>query len=261
MVKDWNNATIMTVPSGLVTPSVTVRIYTRCDHNGIYTIIRCEDQYFILNEGKLPYRGNTWSTYKAYSMDNDREAMENAIRYARIQQETDMEVGIMNASIDAIFTGVLGTSGASLLNLGGSAVAGVAGGIAQTALGTALSIYESERNRDLKILQAQEDYQLTQKRSVSQPPANYISGYGEIYAYSNIINKLRVCVLTPNTITADYVTNWMDNYGYPCEGYHALTAQAGYYKGKLLNDGSLCGMYFDELNKDFMNGLKFITIT
>jgi hypothetical protein len=243
--------------------SATVKMRTRADRSGIYTEISTVDSNgsiittASIPEGHLPFAGNTWETYKAYQMEGDRQQMANAIEVNNRQQEIDQNVGIANATMDAMFTTAIAASNSSIWDLGSGAAVGAAAGVAQTALGTYISIWESEHVRDLKNDQARMDYELSQKRAIQQPVSSYQPGYGAVYGWTNYINPLALVYARPDGITTDYYNAWRANYGYASEGQQSLTAVAGFYQGKLLARSDLTGVYFDELNADFNKGFKF----
>ena len=107
-------------------------------------------------------------------------------------------------------------------------------------------------------MQIQADYELTQKKAVNQPQTAYNAAYGLQYLYMNMINPLSFDTFLPKDLTENYFTNWTKQYGYPAEGIRTAQIEPGYYQGSIINDGTLSGIYFDELNADFMRGFRFI---
>lgn len=249
VVKDWNGNAIMTLPNR---SSHDIRFQTVGDLNGVYTMIKAGHQLIAVPEGKLPYLSNSWEYYQAYSMDTDRMMMENTLKYAKYEQETDQISGIANTAINAVSTGIM----AGFVSQSGPI--GAAVGIGSSIAGAGVSMWEGMRNYDLKAMQARDDFALTQKKAKLEPQTAYNVGYGAIYCDLNGESPLRVAVLMPNSIGSNYVDSWNRQYGYPAEGVHSATMEPGYYQGSILNDGSLSGMYFDELNADFMRGFRFI---
>lgn len=265
-IRDTYGASVLEVPT-YGESFARVYVQTRMDRSGIYTEITTIDpdgeplNTLSYTEGKLPFNGSTWDSYKAYQMEGDRDQMFNTIEVNNRQQEIDRNVGIANAAMDAMFTTAIAASNSSIWDLGSGAAVGAAAGVAQTALGTYISIWESEHVRDLKNDQARMDYELTQKRAVMQPTPAYQPGYGTVYTWTQYNNPLAMVYTRADALTSDYYLAWRANYGYAAEGQQSLTAVAGFYQGKLLARSDLTGMYFDELNADFNKGFKFKVLT
>lgn len=250
-IRDWNENTLMEMPIDGDSMTITFRVHA--DISGIYTIVDYKNQQISIPEGKLPYIENAWETYKAYQMNGDRQAMENAINQARYSKETSDLSGIANTTISAVSTGIM--TGAITSNVPG-AVVGVASGV----IGSAVSLWENQRAQELSEIQAKNDYELSKRRAIDQPQTSYNVAYGLIYCALNTINSLRVCIVQPYDVDSTYYANWVAEYGYPAEGVKTVTLANGYYQGKLLSDSNAkSGMYWDECNKTFMQGFKFIS--
>lgn len=247
---DWNRNEIMTIP--IRSSSTTIQFRVHSDISGIYTIVSAGQQQISVPEGKLPYIEDAWETYKAYQMDTDRFAMMNAINYARINKETLDIAGIANTAISAVNTGVM--TGAIAGNVAG-AVAGIASGVA----GAGVTLWQNQRAVELAELQARDAYEQSKRYAVEQPQTSYNVAYGLIYCYLNQLNSLMIVKSMPLDVDSAYFNNWCNEYGYPCEGVRTVNIAAGYYQGKLLSDSvEKSGQYWDECNKTFMNGFKFI---
>lgn len=257
-IRDWNLNTVMRIPPlpDDYNQSVNIRVKTHSDISGIYTIISCNDQQIAIPEGKLPYIEDAWERYKAYQMDTDRQVMENAIRYAEYNFETDKNAGILNTVTGSAETGVIGGA-----VTGSAGVGAITGGI--SAIGGMLSsFYQGVRGEDLSRMQARDNFALSMKSAKQQPQTSYNVAYGLIYLYLSEINGLNVCSTLPRDVDADYLTAWVSEYGYPAEGVMTVTVAAGYYQGKLLSTSAAqSGMYWDECNKVFMRGFKFVTLS
>lgn len=250
-IRDWNDNVIANIP--MLGSTLTFSVAIHSDIGGVYTIIRCNDMQISVPEGKLPYIENAWETYKAYQMNSDRQAMENAIRYAAFNKDTATTTGTVNAISGGASTGVM--TGAIAGNPAGAAV-----GILTSALGAAVNVYEQKRSYELSVMQARQSQKLTEKRAMDAPQTSYNVGYGLIYCYLNEHSSLRVCINEPYDTDSSYYTAWCDQYGYPAEGVFSATIANGYYEGSLVSDADTkSGMYWDECNKTFMNGFKFIS--
>jgi len=259
---DWNIiGTFATMGNG----GCVFLVRTFSDLNGIYTtvsyVINSEKvQQVTFMEGKLPYLGNTAETYRAYQMDTDRLSMENSINYNEIQRQIDLKVGLTNAAVHGIEAALTGAAGSSLLNLGAPAVAGAAMGAGISLLESGLSLYETQETADLKNMQARDTAALSEKQAISQPQTAYQSGYGTIYAINQYMRPPAITLAMPYGIDEGYYEDAVADFGYPAEGRMDVTIGPGFWQGQLLNDGSIAGQRFDEMNKDFMRGFKFLKI-
>lgn len=251
---DWNGNTVMSIPTQLAdSNTVSVTIQTLCDISGIYTLIRCGDIQLSLPEGRLPYNSDTWATYKAYQMDTDRVSMENTIRFAEYNRDTQKQSGIVSAISSGAQSGVM--TGIMAGN-----PAGALAGIPFGALDWMVSDWESQRALELGKMQANANFQLSQKHAQNQPQTAYNTGYGFIYCILNEMRPLMLAVSTPKHLNSSYYSAWVEEYGYPTEGVFSTAIIDGYYQGKLLSDtDDETGMYWDECNKVFMQGFKFIS--
>ena len=248
-IKDWNNNTIVSIPNS---DTIEVSFQTVGDIAGIYTIIKADNVNMAIPEGKLPYLSNNWMDYLAYQMDTDRMSMENAIKYAQYEKETDLMGGLANTAINAVSTGVM--TGAIAGNYAG-AITGAASGLA----GLGVSIYQSDRAYELAEMKARDSFALSQKQAKLQPQTAYNVGYGTIYCTMNGVSPLRLCLSMPKNIDSDYYEAWLQEFGYPAEGVMEATIEEGYYQGQLITDAIAdSGMYWDEMNKTFMKGFKFV---
>ena len=251
LIKDWNNNAIMTIPTRA---SNSIAFEVVDDISGIYTMISTQDQKISIPEGKLPYLSNSWEQYKAFQMDTDRMSMENAIKYARYERETTQISGMANATINAVNTGVMGGF------VSGSGPIGVGMGIASGIAGSVVSWYEQERAYELQTMKARDSFNLTKKQARLEPQTAYNVAYGSIYCDLNEQSPLRASISMPENVDSTYYDAWVAEYGYPVEGVFSATISNGYYQGSLISDADTkSGMYWDECNKAFMNGFKFIT--
>ena len=254
---DWNGNAIMDIPTELVASnSITINAKTVCDISGIYTIFKCGDIQMTIPEGRLPYNSNTWETYKAYQMNTDRQSMENSIRFAQFNRETQSQTGLLNAVSSGAQTGIM--TGIMAGN-----PAGALAGIPFAILDYIGSELESDRALQLTKMQAVADFELSKRKAIEQPQTSYNAGYGFIYCILNELRPMKLALSTPKNIDSSYKTYWNDQFGYPAEGYMVVYVSTGYYQGKLVNNatGSMRGMYFDQLNAVFQSGFRFVSPT
>lgn len=248
-IRDWNGNAIMELPPSRGNSEITIR--THCDVAGVFTTLIHEGVHITIPEGKLPYVSNSWESYRAYQLQGDRQAMENAIRFAQYNKETSDMSGIANATINAVSTGAM--TGAIAGNVAGAAV-GVVSGIA----GVGVNLWENNRAHELSVMQAEADFALSKKRAANAPQSGYNTAYGMIYCNLNERYPLSLTIVGPDSsvLEAGYINDWTDTYGYPAEGVLDIDAVVGYYQGKLLDRYG--GMYADRTNETFIRGFRFV---
>ena len=250
-VRNWEGNIIAALP--VVSRTNTIYIDYISDSTGLYTLLRHieSNQHVIINSAKLPYLGSQWETYRTYSLDTDRKALEFA------QEQYDKQFQMNMAS--AVFNGVVGAGlGAASGGSAGAIGAGV-GAVGGLASGVASGILGKEMN-DMKLRQ---DQQLTEMRLRASPATTFNTAYG--------LNQLDlmerfgggIYISMPANLSNDEFINYIDEFGYPTEGVQTLTMAAGYYKGRVLaqqNNKVFSGIKFERLQEEFNNGLKFVII-
>ena len=250
-VRNWEGNIIAALP--VVSRTNTIYIDYISDSTGLYTLLRHieSNQHVIINSAKLPYLGSQWETYRTYSLDTDRKALEFA------QDQYDKQFQMNMAS--AVFNGVVGAGlGAASGGSAGAIGAGV-GAVGGLASGVASGILGKEMN-DMKLRQ---DQQLTEMRLRASPATTFNTAYG--------LNQLDlmerfgggIYISMPANLSNDEFINYIDEFGYPTEGVQTLTMAAGYYKGRVLaqqNNKVFSGIKFERLQEEFNNGLKFVII-
>lgn len=258
-VMDWNGNNIMDIPSQLCETDpyspddkrMALRCQTICDINGIYSILRVGDMVVTVPEGKLPYNSDTWDTYKAYQMDTDRTAMQNSIIFSEHQSETDRIMNLTGAIAGGAQTGIMtGIMAGNPM----AAVAGVPFGIIDAVANN----WQRERSLELSKMQAQADFDLSQKRAVNQPQSSFNAGYGMIYCALNALRPMKLCYWNYKNMTDDKLDDYFFMFGYPAEGTFDIEgATTGYYKGMLVA-ATGAGQFYDRTNEIFMNGFRFV---
>ena len=251
-IRDWNKNKIASLP---LAQSNVLTVQTYSDLSGIYTIIDNGYQRVLIPEGKLPWNGSEWAEYRAYQMDTDRVAMQNAIEYARYDWHTrDVSGGVsgFGNAVSSMIFGAIAGKGA------GAVAGGVSGALNMWALN-----YENDRAKELSIRQAQDDFAMQQRQALNAKGTAYSPGYGLIYvALTTMENDLVAGIETPIEGASDLLAAHTDRFGWPTEGYRMFNASTGYWKGYLpkwsnyRNDYT--GMLFDELNTAFRNGFRFV---
>ena len=250
-VKSWEGNIIASLP--VVSKTNTIYVNYISDSTGLYTLLQHVEskQHVIINSAKLPYLGSQWETYRAYSLDTDRKALE----FAQAQYDKQFQMNMASA----VFNGVVGAGlGAASGGSAGAIGAGV-GAIGGLASGIASGVLGKEMN-DMKLRQ---DQQLTEMRLRASPATTFNTAYG--------LNQLDlmerfgggIYIAMPANLSNDEFIRYVDEFGYPTEGIQTLTMTAGYYKGRVLaqqNNKVFSGIKFERLQEEFNNGLKFVII-
>ena len=250
-VKNWEGNIIASLP--VVSKTNTFYVNYISDSTGLYTLLRHVEskQHVIINSAKLPYLGSQWETYRTYSLDTDRKALE----FAQAQYDKQFQMNMASA----VFNGVVGAGlGAASGGSAGAIGAGV-GAVGGLASGIASGILGKEMN-DMKLRQ---DQQLTEMRLRASPATTYNTAYG-----TNQLNLMErfgggIYIAMPANLSNDEFIRYVDEFGYPTEGVQTLTIGAGYYKGRVLaqqNNKVFSGIKFERLQEEFNNGLKFVII-
>lgn len=250
-VKNWEGNIIASLP--VVSKTNTIYVNYISDSTGLYTLLRHveSNQHVIINSAKLPYLGSQWETYRVYSLDTDRKALE----FAQAQYDKQFQMNMASA----VFNGVVGAGlGAASGGSAGAIGAGV-GAVGGLASGIASGILGKEMN-DMKLRQ---DQQLTEMRLRASPATTYNTAYG--INQLNLMERFGggIYIAMPANLSNDDFINYIDEFGYPTEGVQTLTMTAGYYKGRILaqqNNKVFSGIRFERLQEEFNNGLKFVII-
>lgn len=250
-VKSWEGNIIASLP--VVSKTNTIYVNYISDSTGLYTLLQHVEskQHVIINSAKLPYLGSQWETYRTYSLDTDRKALE----FAQAQYDKQFQMNMASA----VFNGVVGAGlGAASGGSAGAIGAGV-GAVGGLASGIASGILGKEMN-DMKLRQ---DQQLTEMRLRASPATTYNTAYG-----TNQLDLMErfgggIYIAMPANLSNDEFIRYIDEFGYPTEGVQTLTIGAGYFKGRVLaqqNNKVFSGIKFERLQEEFNNGLKFVII-
>lgn len=245
--------------------SVNVTMQTIADLTGFYTFVHVWkeqvggliEQTIMFPESQGPWLGNTWAQYRQHQAQVDIAQMNMSMQQAAYQAETEKTVGRENAIVEGINTAVMGAAGASIFNAGAPAALGAVMGVAVTAAKTKISEYESDRNYNLKKMEAAHTNQLSQVRAKTQAQQIYNLGYTINYVTQEAITPTRFELVLPEAVTQDYYDRWRYRFGYACQGYAEFNAVEGFYQGALTNDGTITGQYFDLINEDLERGFTF----
>lgn len=250
-VRNWEGNIIAALP--VVSRTNTIYIDYISDSTGLYTLLRHieSNQHVIINSAKLPYLGSQWETYRTYSLDTDRKALE----FAQAQYDKQFQMNMASA----VFNGVVGAGLGAASGGSAGAIGAGAGAIGGLASGIASGILGKEMN-DMKLRQ---DQQLTEMRLRASPATTFNTAYGlnQLYLMERFGGGIYISM--PANLSNDDYIKYIDEFGYPTEGVQTLTMAAGYYKGRVLakqNNKVFSGIKFERLQEEFNNGLKFVII-
>lgn len=250
-IKSWEGNIIASLP--VVSKTNTIYVNYISDSTGLYTLLQHVEskQHVIINSAKLPYLGSQWETYRAYSLDTDRKALE----FAQAQYDKQFQMNMASA----VFNGVVGAGlGAASGGSAGAIGAGV-GAVGGLASGVASGVLGKEMN-DMKLRQ---DQQLTEMRLRASPATTYNTAYGTNQLYLMERFGGGIYIAMPANLSNDDFVKYIDEFGYPTEGVQTLSITSGYYKGRILaqqNNKVFSGIRFERLQEEFNNGLKFVII-
>ena len=250
-IKNWEGNVIGSFP--IISDKLTCNLSYICDSSGIYTVIKNieSDQHIIIPSCKLPWVGTSWDTYKAYSMDTDRKAIE----FAQQQYNKQFEIDMTNAVFNGIIGAGLGAASGGPLGAGLSLASGI-GGLATGAISGSLG-------RDLNNMKLKQDLELTEMRARSAPSTGYNTSYGLNQVMLMKRFGASIDLITPFNLTVDKFSGIVEQFGFPTEGTQTLSIIGGYYKGRVLaqqNNKVFSGIRFERLQEEFNNGLKFVII-
>lgn len=223
---------------------------------------------FTLPGTHIPYMGNAWDSYRAYSMSYDREAMEFTID----QTKNAMIANVADAGIN-LAVGVA-TGGASIaakqaslestgatqaqityantayqgqqMQAGASAGTGIIGSI----VGGFQQIHAAEFNQSL-----------TERRAQAQPGNAYNASDGLFNLYIEMTDPLSVAVSVPVNLTETLFNEFIENFGYANEGEYTQELTYGFYQGTIYSSPSMTGPRFAELVNAFNAGIRLIPPT
>lgn len=274
-IRDYNGVLGQEIPLDLFTVSgddgtLTFETHIHCDYDGMFRhiIIGSGDtaMQYAFDEPKLPWTANAWQTYKAQSMNDDRNAVIANLGFSvagtlmgGVAGGALMGAGTaLAASTAASQTGktvgiAMGPDGAIRATLGdpdriGGNIAGqqLSGSIGQS-LGTGM------------MGAVQQAYgQHVKERAIQRQPTQACNmGYG--------LNQVIISKEYPPGFiisyprgTTDYVSQYIQRYGYPVQTIYTTALSIGYWQGIIYSSPSLSGPKLDEINNAFMQGVLYV---
>lgn len=200
------------------------------------------------SEGHLPYSSNRWNDYVLTERSYDREM--NMIQ--RDKAQYDLATGALASLANGAFAASF-SKGAAV----GTAGLSVVGGIFDYLGGEMVR----DRQQDAKdaLMKA-------------TPNTVYSDAYGVGYLIKMLAGEHNaIVVMKPQGVTDGEVTSYLQNHGYPVDGYYGsvssaeiATAEIGYIRCRKLTTAlvnSNAGVWFRALDKQLRNGVAFRVYT
>lgn len=243
-IRDSNGSIVTDIPTAWFDSNRQLTFVYQChyDFNQMYYHIGFDTdsdigtrQTFQLPCSHLPYVGNAWDSYRAYSMAFDRESMNYSIN------QSDKRFAIQTA-----------TSIANTLSKGD--ISGLVG----SAIGIAGNYASNELNKD--ALRFNQD--LKERRIQAQPSTVYSLNYGLSYLINLFEHPQAIVINMPSNLTSTIYNNYIADYGYAVEGRATIALGQNYTQGIAFADESLgiTGERLNRLNYELRNGVKAVNV-
>lgn len=224
-IKDSMRNDVLTLPRENLDSPMTVNYFTYSDLNNIYLVLEYLGTQITLPGHKIPWATSMWDTYRSFSLQFDRQALQNNI------DASNREMNI--ALIDAAATGIIGGALAGALT-GGAAGAGLGlftGG--SSFIGSAIS---GGLKREEDIRKMIRDQELTEQRM--KGGASTMNNNGVSTGVINMINQFGGAELIfrmPAGFTEAEWTAQTATWGYPSNKVMRtlFLDTEGYWKGRM----------------------------
>lgn len=201
----------------------------------------------------IPYIGNQWDNYRAYTMSYDREAMEFTLDQAKNALIFNSYMSMANAATGAImgFTGAALTGGATAMN--GASLNAISS-VQSAGMGVISNIFAYAQQKEA----AQFNQNLTERQTQTQPGNAYGAQYGLFNLLMDIENPISIIVSLPFGLTEDIFNEFIEDFGYANEGAKELDITYGFYQGTIRTSPSLTGPRLASLINAFNAGVRLI---
>lgn len=183
----------------------------------------------------IPYMGNSWDSYRAYSMSYDREAMEFSIDQAK----QDRDIAVAKAAVGTV----------------GNLLSGNIGGAINSAAEGVSAYYQQAKQE--KATRFNQD--LSERRTQGQPGNAYGANYGIFGLYMSMTRPMSIALSMPVNLTTTKFLEYVKNFGYANEGKYEQTMQYGFYQGTVYTSPTMTGPRFDGMINSFNAGIRLIS--
>lgn len=210
---------------------------------------------FTLPCTHIPYIGNQWDNYRAYSMSYDREAMEFNLDQAKSALIFNSYMSMANAATGAImgFTGAALTGGATAMN--GASLNAISS-VQSAGMGVISNIFAYAQQKEA----AQFNQNLTERQTQTQPGNAYGASYGLFNLAIDIETPMTIGVTLPIGLTEDIFNEFIEDFGYANEGAKELDITYGFYQGTIRTSPTLTGPRLASLINAFNAGVRLIPV-
>lgn len=207
--------------------SLTYKVNTYSDINGIYTYIIIGNHIIPIIETQLPFLGDAWAEYSARSLAYDRESTDRAVTTTAKNAEMAAVSGIANAGLSVVMGAGLGGIGGGSA---GQAVGGIAGGYGG-GVGVVMGLKKAQLDKaNIRQNQIQKENMV---RNAPSTVVNSQYGLDSCYIPAVMSSYAGFKIMTPKNFSATDFNNYVAIYGYPCNRYSTITLSAGYIKGNM----------------------------
>ena len=230
--------------------SLTLKYTVESDLNGM--TLRIEHNSTTIREAlpHIPYVGNQWDEYRAYSMSLDRQAMNFAISQSHESLKIQKDTSTMS----------------TILGVGTSLLSGNISGAVNQVAGTLIGMQAQDRQQQLSDKAARFSQQMAESRAQSNPPSAYNTGYGMlgVYLFTIFTQRHRLEAWAPSNTGAVQYVNYNSSFGVPCKMINttATLSADGFYQGRLYelagDARAINGAKRDRLASLMLSGLKTV---
>lgn len=245
------------------TYEMTVKSQTIADYSQLNTLVRIirpdntnlSKGLFTIPCDHIPYIGNQWDNYRAYSMSYDREAMQFGIDQARNAMIANVVTGVATAAVGVATGGV-----AFAAKTGVTAAAQVANtmGNVQTAASTGSGVIGSIVGYYQQKHAAEFNQALTERRTQTQPGNAYNTAYGIFQLYMTMTWGLQIVISMPDGLDEATFNEFVENFGYANEGEYEMPMDYGFYQGTIYTSPTMTGPRLVELINAMNAGIRMI---
>lgn len=265
VVMRGDGSILNTIPTGYFEPKSTggyhVLLGSRvlCDFSQIvmeiamysYSDLETPLMDFTIPCTHIPYIGNQWDNYRAYSMSYDREAMEFSLNQAKENLIFNSYMSMANAASGAIigFAGAAVTGGSTL-----PASLNAMSSVQSAGMGIISNIFAYGQQKEA----AQFNQQLTERKTQTQPGNAYGASYGLFNLAIDIETPMSIGISLPIGLTEDVFNEFIEDFGYANEGAKELDITYGFYQGTIRTSPTLTGPRLASLINAFNAGIRLI---
>lgn len=253
IVKDSMRNDVVTIPRETNDNSMLFNYFVYSDNNNIYLVLEYMGVQYTIPGYKIPWTTSMWDNYRSYSLQFDRQALQNNIDTAN----REMTIALT----DAAANGIIGGSLAGAMT-GGPAGAGL--GLFAGVSSFASSAISGNIKREETIRKLSREQDLTEQRMKAGPATmnNIGLGYAILYAVYEYGGASLVFKM-PADFTSTQWGYQTDTWGYPSNKVLISgKLSEGYWKGRIMKaltnfmNNTDKGEAFDRLVEQVDGGIR-----